>query len=619
MKRVLILCLLLCSQVFADVHYSGSWIDVKDFGATGTGSTDDRTALFNANAQGNTLLFSPGTYKVSSALTISVPSKFAKGAMLSPDAGVTITMEVPHAGGYQIIAGTRESALGSRVEIPVLFIAGGAYPVKPIWFGCAGDGATDDQVNLQTSFDSLANGFNTWEADAGASYLITSGQSSSVYIYADNTTYNWGTTKLIGELGIADVSGTRTDYPDDITMNDGIFMPTGAASGARYTAGTNSLFILIGNRITINNPTCLVGQKARGITLQTTTGYGTSPYKNITNIQINNPKIIGVHAEAIEGILINTADANNYIENVRVSSPMISSVYRGCVVSTGDTVHTFNSVSVTDADMNDIEDVGFYCYGARNSVFSGKIDNVGWAGGIFGNCPNTMIPYLNVTSGETIAIPTGLIEYPSGVKVETGTIAGPTIFGPITIVGANNSTGMWDIGIRNTRADTVFSTVYLKNCDLGIDNHTSVPLSIDHLFMNNVTADVNSPLDADLFIAHQTDMSGGVTVTKTRYNAPITFTDSDTTPSVTKGNFFLTNTTGVTIARFDDGVAGQQITVISKGAIVFDTSPADRLIGSAVDITTASGDTSIWICEVGGTSSSVWRLIEWVDVSADNS
>lgn len=99
----------------------------------------------------------------------------------------------------------------------------------------------------------------------------------------------------------------------------------------------------------------------------------------------------------------------------------------------------------------------------------------------------------------------------------------------------------------------------------------------------------------------------------------ITFIDSDATPSVKWGNLFLTNTTGLTITRFDDGVAGQMITIISKGAIVFDTSPATRLIGSSVDITTASGDVTVWVCETGGTTTSVWRLMGFVDVSVDNS
>ncbi|RKX24047.1 MAG: hypothetical protein DRP45_09050, partial [Candidatus Zixiibacteriota bacterium] len=98
-----------------------------------------------------------------------------------------------------------------------------------------------------------------------------------------------------------------------------------------------------------------------------------------------------------------------------------------------------------------------------------------------------------------------------------------------------------------------------------------------------------------------------------------TFTDGDATPSVLGYSSFLTNTTGVTITRFDYGYPGQVITIVSKGAIVFDTTTATRLIGSSVDITTAAGDVTQWVCEVAGTTASVWRLVGFVDVSADNS
>ena len=99
----------------------------------------------------------------------------------------------------------------------------------------------------------------------------------------------------------------------------------------------------------------------------------------------------------------------------------------------------------------------------------------------------------------------------------------------------------------------------------------------------------------------------------------VTFTDSDTTPSVETGNYFNTNTTGITVTRFDDCIAGQEFTIVSKGAIVFDTSSASRLIGSSADITTATGDLTMWICETGGTTSSVCRLKGFVDISQDNS
>lgn len=98
-----------------------------------------------------------------------------------------------------------------------------------------------------------------------------------------------------------------------------------------------------------------------------------------------------------------------------------------------------------------------------------------------------------------------------------------------------------------------------------------------------------------------------------------TFTDEDTTPSVANENLFLTNTTATTVTRFDNGIAGQRITIHSKGAITFDLTANARLIGSSADIVTASGDITEWLCATGGTTASVWHLISFNDISDDNS
>lgn len=70
------------------------YFSVYNYGATGDGSTDDRTALFDANAAaaaaGAGLVIEPGTFLVNSALTLSVPVKFA-GGKLKPANGVTVT------------------------------------------------------------------------------------------------------------------------------------------------------------------------------------------------------------------------------------------------------------------------------------------------------------------------------------------------------------------------------------------------------------------------------------------------------------------------------------------------------------------------------------------------
>ncbi len=92
-----------------------------------------------------------------------------------------------------------------------------------------------------------------------------------------------------------------------------------------------------------------------------------------------------------------------------------------------------------------------------------------------------------------------------------------------------------------------------------------------------------------------------------------TFTDSDTTPDVSGGSHFITNTTTVTITDFDAGSgslnAGQIIVIESAGAITYDFDAGLLNLGTA-DIVTAAGDITAWIYD--GTD---WNLISWMDDS----
>jgi hypothetical protein len=93
-----------------------------------------------------------------------------------------------------------------------------------------------------------------------------------------------------------------------------------------------------------------------------------------------------------------------------------------------------------------------------------------------------------------------------------------------------------------------------------------------------------------------------------------TFTAADATPSIRGSKTWFTDTGALTITDLDDGLAGDEVTIISKGAVVFDTT-GTNLVGSSVNLTTASGDVTRWACEDGTT----WRLIAFVDVDVDNS
>lgn len=163
----------------------------------------------------------------------------------------------------------------------------------------------------------------------------------------------------------------------------------------------------------------------------------------------------------------------------------------------------------------------------------------------------------------------------------------------------------------------------------GFNIAASKAVTIDNVLFSSITGDhfgLTNVVDCHIGKVHDLDDgdASGITFavrTGSCTRSPgqiLSFDDSDATPSVCAGpNFDIPN--AVTITRFDYGTPGQEIVLISKAAAVFDTTANARLVGSSVDITTATGDTTMWICEVGGTTSSVWRLMGFVDSSEDNS
>jgi len=152
--------------------------------------------------------------------------------------------------------------------------------------------------------------------------------------------------------------------------------------------------------------------------------------------------------------------------------------------------------------------------------------------------------------------------------------------------------GVWD---DNTFVGTLTAD------DLEIDSGT---LSIDAA-NNRVGIGTITP-DCTLHVAGAAAFSGPS-------ETFVTFSSSDTTPSVATGNLFKTHASGQTLTMLDGGVAGQTVTIISTAAVVFDVT-STNLKGGSADITTASGDVTTWTFD--GTN---WYLLQFMDVSADHS
>ncbi|WP_217597204.1 glycoside hydrolase family 55 protein [Cohnella sp. GbtcB17] len=112
---------------------------VQSFGASGNGMKDDTDALRQAvqNAivssdagNGSTVTFGPGIYRIASDTTLpaSLNYRFADGAMLAPDPGVTVTVLGSIEAGMATVFGGKGSYKGPMAAPVVL----------PQWFGASG-------------------------------------------------------------------------------------------------------------------------------------------------------------------------------------------------------------------------------------------------------------------------------------------------------------------------------------------------------------------------------------------------------------------------------------------------------------------------------------------------
>jgi hypothetical protein len=123
---------------------TSGYVSVRDFGATGDGTTADAPALRDAAAAAATRgcgLLLPcargHAYVVGSAVSIAaaVPVVIEAGAVLAPRRGVTVRLDGPvSAGHYKVFGGAGTVQLSARTT-----------PTRVVrWWGAVGDGTTDD-------------------------------------------------------------------------------------------------------------------------------------------------------------------------------------------------------------------------------------------------------------------------------------------------------------------------------------------------------------------------------------------------------------------------------------------------------------------------------------------
>jgi hypothetical protein len=108
------------------------WLNVKDFGATGGGGINDRPAFVLASAAGATVV-PPGTYLISTSITLAGDWYIAEGATLTPASGQVITFS-----GDVVAAANNRCFAGAGTVL----LNGQRSPVYAEWWGASADGLT---------------------------------------------------------------------------------------------------------------------------------------------------------------------------------------------------------------------------------------------------------------------------------------------------------------------------------------------------------------------------------------------------------------------------------------------------------------------------------------------
>jgi len=153
-------------RITATATQSTGRFNVKDYGAKGDGTWDDKDAIQRAVAAtgGHTALlyFPAGTYIIGDSLSISkdISLEFEPGAILSVGAGATVSLSFPE----NIIAGLRQRIFKLAETGAVNFVGGdfGYYlgTVYPHWWGAEADYATDDTLAIQAALDAAPDPAN---------------------------------------------------------------------------------------------------------------------------------------------------------------------------------------------------------------------------------------------------------------------------------------------------------------------------------------------------------------------------------------------------------------------------------------------------------------------------
>ena len=334
-------------------HYAQNCVyDVThpDYGAHGDGITDDRDHINTAQTAagvGKAIYFPPGTYLVSSNITISSDVIFAYGAKLSIDNTkvVTFTGNVL-CGISQIISGLGTVSFTGNTKIKEYY---------PQWWGATADGATDDNTAIQAMVAAVPSGSSIYFPIG--TYIV----SAQVSINKKLTLTGQGTIKLKANSSVIGgnwywfyVSG------DDVKFTGLTFDGNGTNQTNLYNMlGLGSLSVTNGNRIEVSGCTIINAYGTaiccgksneviiQGCFIYDVTGGGGNPGEGISFSSTSKANVINC-------IFGTVADHHVYVDAGASNINITGCNFKGATVSQSIVIYgSANNVVVTGCTFDD--------------------------------------------------------------------------------------------------------------------------------------------------------------------------------------------------------------------------------------------------------------------------
>lgn len=537
--------------------------DIRRYGAVGNGTTDDTTNIQRWLDCGHSVLTAEKdkTYKYTSALTVNNNTTLRTN-------GATFSLGASIASSATIAIGTGVSIDELNVTVATGFTVDRVVNVN--------DDARINYINVQ-SVDQQANTGNNLHA--------------AVYLYGDDSKIGKIYTKNF-DFGVLVYDCNRVQI--DVIETESY------VRGVHVRQVDDSSFGFIKNYTASANATQSAGHNGISINECVNLDFGTVSVSDCGEhgVRIGDPTNHGTSHITFGSISVDSPGQSGF----KIASPtyVTSQISIGTLFVTD--CATGNTTG-TNEDVLRLEYVQDFQCGTVTGAITSKT-SCAYDGIYINNCNRVHIGQANFTN-------------PVNAAVE--------------IVDVNGQPSSIDIGVLNVYGSAGDGILI----DVSTGPSALRRINVHDGYMRDITGDAISitgtSADDPCYFGFKVHTVGGSiyssglssgegqVIVDVKSIAPIAtlFAASDTTPSVKGGtgnNVFRTDTGALTITDFDDGYAGQVITVISRGPITYDVTGTD-LSGGTVDIVTAAGDVTQWVNEQGST----WRLIGFMDVSVDNS